>query len=228
MTILHTSPLTVLAGIHAIGYWRVVMHPSTFNEHKIPTPQQCWEIAAAAQVGYRPYAVYPYLRERERDYEQDWVQYGGDSGQGLQFWRFYQSGQFIHHFAMSEDVLDEQGMRVLNALNTLYTLTEITKFASRLAFRDVLEPDALVRVELHNVEGRTLVGARGALLEGGPYAAGNDPVVWRATPSSLALIATSNEIAVDAAISMFAQFGWRDVSRDLLLKEQRRFLKGQC
>ena len=227
MTILQTSPQALLADIHAAGYWRVVMHPSTFNEHRISTPQRCWEIVADAQVGYRPYAVYPYLRERERDYDQDWVQFGGDSGQGLQFWRFHQSGQFIHNFAMSEDVFDDQGQRALNTLEMLYTLTEIMKFASRLAHQNVLEPAALIQVELHNIQGRALVGARGVPLEGGPYTAESDPVVWRATPSSLALIATSKEIAVDAAMSIFAQFGWRDASRESLLREQKRFVTGR-
>jgi hypothetical protein len=66
-----------LERIHQAGYWRVVIHPTEFDERRIPTLGNAWSIVQAAQVALRGWD-YPTIDEEERLNGGDYVQSGCD------------------------------------------------------------------------------------------------------------------------------------------------------
>jgi hypothetical protein len=173
----------------------------------------------------------------ERYVGDDWVQSGGDWISEIELWRFYQSGQFVQHLSLPEDrtspwdederrrvgtVVEEP--RTLNFFDALYTVTEILMFAGGLAYRDVFESSASLRIELHRMKGRRLVAPRSPRFRD-EFVSGVDTICWRQTVPSLAVLATAPELALDAATHIFTQFGWGKHSRKLVEEEQRRLLE---
>jgi hypothetical protein len=228
-----------LAQIRETGHWRVIIHPTIFEEQRIPTLTDCWRIVEESGISLRGWP-YPYVNRDERVLGDTWVQSGISWGNEVELWRFYQSGQFVHHFGVREDreppALDwqghgatpiTQGSRSLSYLNALYTLTEILLFARGLAYREVLEPTAIIRVELHGVKGRRLTAPAERWLgdRHERYASHTDTICWTSEIPTLALLADAPAIALDAAIQIFTRFGWENPSRKTLEWDQQRFLE---
>lgn len=226
-----------LALIHETGYWRVEIRPTVFLEERLTSLSSCWDSVEVSQVGLRGW-YYPHIERSERVQGDNFVQSGSDFANHVELWRFYQSGQFVHRFAMPEDwkvpSLDHwsretsavtTGPRQLDFVDALYTVTEILKFARNLAFRDVLEPAAYLSIELHGTKGRSLSApsSRMALLR--PYKASVDTICWERMLFAAELIATAPQVAIDAAIHIFERFGWDSAPRDLLVQDQRRLLE---
>ena len=153
----------------------------------------------------------------------------------IELWRFYQSGQFVHQFAVTEDREDSwfmngargpgaiaQGPRTLSFLNVLYTLTEILEFSRRLAHSQILSPAASIRIELRGMKGRKLTAPQYRRLSGS-YVSDSKTICWERTSEAAALIATAPNIALDATVHVLERFKWTDPPRRILEEEQRRF-----
>lgn len=224
-----------LARIRSRGYWRVILHPTEFIQYRIPSLDKCWEIVESAQVNLRWSLVYPTVEERVQG--NDWIQSGAE-WYGPELWRLYQSGQFVHDFAVFEDWVGEDGMdmpqngtgtepvRILNTFNTLYTLTEILEFARRLAYREVLFPTVSITIELHNMQDRQLVPSKGR-MRFGVYKSHDATISWTNLVHPAKLIANGSELALDAALHFFERFNWHQPPRHLFAQEQRRLYERQ-
>lgn len=241
MTTISATGRQLLNCIHERGYWKVVIRPTVFEERRISTPEECWQVIESAQVNLRGYLDYPMLPAVPVT-GTDWIEGGGEYPDGLEFWRFYQSAHFRHHFFISEDWLVEgeqieqskqyripSDTRWLNLNNALYSCTEIVRFAARLAFRDVLEPAAVVHIELHRLAGRRLVAPSDGVVAsngrvGGEHIAHTDSVNWETIVLPSQLIAASSDLALDAALHLFDAFDWHP-SRQLLEDKQQRLLE---
>jgi len=225
-----------LARIHQTGYWRVVVHPTEFLSRRIPSVDDCWRIVTEAQFNLRPIA-YPHVDEQERQFGEDWVQSGGDWGSEIELWRFYQSGQFVQHLSIPEDRIapwDEtdnqktgeivKDARTLNIYDALFTITEILLFARGLAYRGVLQPSASLRIELHRTKGRRLIAPRSPWFRG-DYMSEENVICWRNLTPSITILTTAPELALDATLHVFKQFGWHKPSRGMIEESQRRLLE---
>lgn len=225
-----------LSLIHETGYWRIVIRPSVFDADRIPTHTQCWKVVEQANVRLRGWD-YPHVDSSERVTEHDWIQSGSAFGGQAELWRFFQSGQFVHHRSCEEDREPPAfGMRTLSpkvrerrlrldALGALYTVTEVYEFARNLAYGEVLEPVSHITIELHGAAGRTLILPDDFRRGGRSLTSTAGVVSSEFTVLPVVLLATASELALDAAIHIFEQFGWHDPPRDLLAEEQRRLLE---
>ncbi len=88
--------------IHSTGYWRVHIRPTQFETTRVESLARCHEILGDSSVRLRGWD-YPHLGHRELANGEDWVESGADFRGHVEYWRFYQSGQFVHHFAFEED-----------------------------------------------------------------------------------------------------------------------------
>lgn len=224
--------------IHETGYWRVLIRPTVFEERRMPSLKHCWETVDAARVSLRGWD-YPHINPKEKTAGADWIQSSVSLAGFIEFWRFYQSGQFVHHFSVTEDreppslatrnsgpspvVAGPKHLEYLNG--ALYTLTEILEFARGLAYRGVLDPSAFIRIELHGMEGRFLSVPAWHMPFVPPHISRIDLIPWERTLHSIELLATADKLAVDAAIDIFERFGWLGPSRMLLEEEQRRLIE---
>lgn len=156
------------------GYWEISILPSEYSEDRLSFDKIC-ELIEKHQVRHRGW-FYPHI-PRGSGYD-EW--YNKESfveslvhwGAYLEIFRFYRSGQFVHYVGMFEDRIDdEHPMYVpwtpsmekgppkrlsLNPSLTVYKLTEILLFASRLGSEGVFGRDVEISVKLHNLDGRIL------------------------------------------------------------------------
>ncbi len=150
----------LLDKIHSTGYWRVNIRPIIFNEEVIPNLTIAHEIIEQSGVLLRGWD-YPHFTNADIINGDDFIESSVDFEGHKEYWRLYQSGQFIHHFACREDYeVDPNDLsrlsvpapspsgKYLSILSTLYTITEIFEFASRLAVKDILSSNLSISIKL--------------------------------------------------------------------------------
>lgn len=219
---MNTGEVKALLGkIHSTGYWRINIRPTRFQPDRIPSLSQCRDIIKEVKVSLRGWD-YPHIDQRELLSGQDWIESRTDWMSHIEYWRFYQSAQFIHHLSCREDA-DRPSRKVLSMLGTLYTTTEVLLFASRLASKNLLEPAAQISIKLLGMDGR-LLDEPGRVLSR-EYIARVDEITFDKVIETELLIATSSEIALDATVSIFERFNWEYPSRQVLVEDQRKLLE---
>src|ERR1035441_3490152 len=102
----------ILDKIKSRGYWRINFEPLVY-EQKLKTLGECKDIIEKSQVELRGWN-YPHFPRRtgtdvglesgDKFYE-GWI----DWFNHIEFWRMYQSGQFLHYFAVREDWSESDG-----------------------------------------------------------------------------------------------------------------------
>jgi len=222
--------------IRSRGYWRVVIRPSVFIGERARL-RDLETIARDSVVQLRGWDYPHFPRDgvtRGNDFieaptEVEWLSH-------IELWRLYQSGQFIHLFAMREDWLEGTSLpglgnvkprTLLSYESTLYTITEIFLFAARLAQHMALGPDVVVEYGLYDLQDRKLEtfnpGRDSLFLV--PRATAIGPLYERTvTEKAERIAARAAEIALDQALNLFERFGW-DISKESLQEEQRKFLE---
>ncbi len=213
-----------LQKIHETGYWRVRIRPTEFRKNLIPSLGDCRTIMRSSLVRLRGWD-YPRWAEEEIANGQDWIQGGSDWSSHIEYWRFFQSGQFIHHFAMREDHRPYGDTRFLVIPSTLFTVTEIIEFAARLARHGVFIPGAELSIRLEGTEGR--------LLQYGwdPYSSADvrccrvPSVEFEQTYEPTELLGNAPALALTAAKSIFERFNWNEIPDSILVEDQRKFLE---
>jgi hypothetical protein len=157
----------------------------------------------------------------------------------LERWALFRSAQFVWNFAFSEEFLGTEawpahpqyfvpakGKRYLSILRTTKIVTCIFEFASRMASRQLLDPGAIISLELHGVDGRELsyLSARPRLEE--PHWSRTESIQIERSVSPQDLLMGARELALDVTIEIFKNFGWLNPPQALLAEEQARSLAG--
>jgi hypothetical protein len=224
-----TQEQTMLSKIRERGYWRVVIRPTSFEEKHIPEYSELFRIVERNAVRLRgwdyPHIDYKSLPERGKD----WVGQEFQWEDELEVWRLYQSGQFIHYFAIAEEWRDESSLRPpdqgwasgqhMYYISTVYSFVEIYEFAARLALSPAGGVMMHVEIEIGNLKGRRLIPETIHYSLGGEYRI-TLPTwkhVWEGTQTKL--IADPRELAALATRELFARFGL-DLGLDILKKLQ--------
>src|SRR5436309_4044427 len=86
-------------------HWTVLFRPETYNPELIPSLTDCVRLVEKARVQLRGWD-FPHLsnRDTDRSHGSNWTgSWASFEGQ-VEYWRLYQSGQFIHLAAVSEAV----------------------------------------------------------------------------------------------------------------------------
>src|SRR5437764_1712195 len=95
--------ILLLAKIRKCGYWRIVIRPGRFEQAGIADIATLYPLLRERAVRLRGWD-FPQVAVKQAyrigldgiDLESEWEHY-------LEYWRFYQSGQFVDFLAMSED-----------------------------------------------------------------------------------------------------------------------------
>jgi len=223
-----------LEKIKSKGYWHVNIRPIEFEERRIESLDRCWDVVESCSVYLRgwPYPYYPRVDEREKaSRDDDWVQSSIDFNGIVELWRFYQSGQFIHYFSCLEDYrINEAGIykpmiasRGLSILSTLYRITEIYEFTTRLALKNVFQDAVQISIKLVGMKDRELFEwNRMAPLK---RISKDDEIVIESRLSVLNLIASAHDEAINKTMEVYSHFGLTDYPRMLLSSDQKRLLE---
>jgi hypothetical protein len=214
----------------------------------IPSLQKCIEIIEQTKLSIRGWD-YPHLsrRESEHAFGSHWIASWSDFAGHNEYWRFYQSGQFIHLFSVEEAAnadwqeqlratakghlgWGDQAKRDWDAipgffsvLNFLFTVTEIFEFAARLCEKSIYRSRLKLVIEVKHIKGFVLVHEWGRAWPN-YYAASEESLgrEWILSPEDL--LSESRKHSLAATRWFFERFGWLSASDQVLRTDQENFL----
>ena len=131
-------------------------------------------------------------------------------------WVLFQSGQFVHNMAL--DRVPEPGKR-MHVLEILDVITALFEFTARMADRKIFTNHVGIAVELLGVAGRQLAWREELDLDGWSQ---EDTISIDTICTAEELQAGRRALALDVAMSVYAQFGWNDPPKDELVAVQRQ------
>ena len=234
----------ILDEIRGGPHWKVVIHPQEFVAERIATLAECVDAIRESQVRLRGWP-YPHLDYENMERGGNWIASCVETfEEQREYWRFYQSGLFVHYFGFREDrpswrnEIEERyrtwGLAAdgfspnafLDVDNALHTFTEIFEFTVRLMATGALgarHEAPVVRIGMYQIKDRTLSAALPRVVDPRHHAT-TEPLEhsWR-----VGGLGTRDEAAGQAreATRWFLErFGMR--LRDLDLKnEQEKFFQ---
>jgi hypothetical protein len=224
----------LLEKIKSQGYWRVNFRPATISDPLLSL-KECFDVVDHNRVQLRGWD-YPHVQRNEEhggtgrqgEYFESWT----DWSRHREFWRMYRSSQFIHYMTLWEDRIEGKdrvqsripAVSVLGTGGTVYVTTEVFEFLSRVTRAGLYKNGVTVELSLENAAARILWvddPRRMGFLDDRRNDAPR--IKFGKTLSALEAVSTSSEIALDAALEIFDNFGWNP-SKDLLREDQSRLL----
>lgn len=229
-------------------HWRVNLRPEIHEAELIPSIADCYATIEKTRLRLGGWE-FPYLSPHRNQRQQgaNWIASGVNLDIHLEYWRLYQSGQFLHLSAVRECIdslwrkeLEDAMKQSLSHITTFdwsqvtgymdiqnlnRTISEIFEFAARLSQHGICKGTVTVEVELKNSRGLLLAARPGRLWN----------IDCLATEENLghawdvrgdALVASGAEHAMEATRWFLERFGWVNPNMDSLKKDQERFLKG--
>ncbi|MFA5792387.1 MAG: hypothetical protein WC897_00775 [Candidatus Gracilibacteria bacterium] len=234
-----------LAEIKSKGYWRILLQPKTFVANLIPSLEEAKDMIVNNKLSLRGWD-YPHVDKDTTFVSEDSVESvcNWPAGPVFEYWKYFLSGQFVHYFGMREDwritPVDAEEIKTrfhfpddasvisfLEIFSTIYTITEIYLFASRLAQKGVLGESFHLEIQLNGVNGRTLYFSNWGRDLRTVYTCKfqNGTILLSQDIDRADIITNYAELALKEITRLFHMFGWTAVSRSLLEDEQRKFLE---
>lgn len=221
------------------GYWQIEIRPTKFLDQRLSLVQ-CKKLVELSQVQLRGWH-YPHFGVRHGDlfnannYAESFVNHN----QHNEIWRIYQSGQFVHYLSFWEDWIEHEPYRynfttergsnlpnVKEVLMTLYTVTEIFLFASKLALENVFGNDLQIIIKLCNTSNRELIMDQFGRDLDRQYICKIDEIEIKKNISTEDIIKNNKDLSLDTTIDIFHRFNWHlsDDTKGVLQKDQEKFL----
>ncbi len=157
----------------------------------------------------------------------------------IEYWRSYRSRQFLHYIALREDWFAESDWdkelakkilpgRAIGTARTIWQITEIFEFLSRLGRNDVYPSGAIVSLTLENTEGRQLWvddPQRMPFLDEKKTGAARIEIKRELLPSEFSV--QGAEIARSVIVELFDHFDWTGISQENIRTQQEQLLSGR-
>lgn len=219
----------LLENIKSRGHWKVIIRPTTFIKKRVADRSALRSILEKNSVESKGWSFPHVSSHGPLEMGDDWI------GQELsfdyikEFWRFYQSGQFVHYFGMPEDWGYESNQRlsrekgyhqlIMDSLEVVTQCTEILEFAARLSLTEAGDSEIILEITVSNMEDHFL-----QLPGGGPETIRRIPearepqMEYRCALPRHELVAETKELALPPALKVFECFHWNPgvgVLRDL-------------
>jgi hypothetical protein len=222
----------LLAKIKSRGYWFVIIRPLRFKEERISSLEECSKLVRECQVSLRGWN-YPHITDPKSGL--NWVESSTDWECYKEYWRMYQSGQFVHLFGCREDWWSESSLSspetreikpgsVLSVLSTLFSITEIYEFAARLAEKNVFDHNLRLTIELHGMKNRKLTMLEPGRISRDYVCAINELPLSKTIPVE-EILSQGHDLALKHTIWIFERFNWHSPPIKILKEEQNRLLE---
>jgi hypothetical protein len=234
------TPESLRAEIKEAPHWRVVIRPGVHVEERIDTLSECWRLIESSRVSLRGWD-YPHVDHQHRQNGKDWIESWDDYRSHREYWRLYQSGQFLHLFSFTEDRYRDKAEEkaksdvlalndfslsgYLSAISALWTITEIFEFAARLAQKADFGDSASVAIQMVRVKDRALFMSDPGRDFSRPYVAKESILSKEWSLQTEQLLSESPELALNAAEWFFERFGWMALPRQVMADDQRKLLE---
>ena len=232
-------------------HWRVNLRPETYYPELIPSLEKCYQLIEQTKLSLRGWD-YPHVsgRNNERGRGSNWVSSWSEFRGRNEYWRLYQSGQFLHLFSI-EEATHPNWRNELQAIskshlgwgylkdydwsavpgfisirNFLYTVTEIFEFAARLCEKEIYKETVTISIELKKIKGFVLAAEMLRPMHNYYVASENEfSKSYKVKREDLLAESAANSLA--AVVWFFERFGWEHPPLQTLRKDQDDFVKGR-
>lgn len=235
-------PVPVLENPH----WRVNFQPRTYEKTRLSL-DACLDIVQKNRVRLRGWD-FPHVGRRNEQliFGENWVGTWSDAFEHLEYWRFYQSAQFLYlgsirevtekdwnkvirksmRFHADDNVDIDKVPGFVSLTEVIYNTTEIFEFAARLAQAGVYTEPVHVSIRLNGVRDFMLAADenRGWTSD---YVTQLDKISFEETLDQTELVASAAERAFACSVFIFERFGWFKPNLDAIRSEQQKLLKRQ-
>jgi len=233
----------LLDKIRSRGYWRINFRPIVERE-PLGSLSACKEIVEKSAVLLRGWD-YPHFPRRlgedsglgpAENYYEGWVDWWNHK----EFWRMYETTQFLHYLALREDWLEEDGwdaslaktIRPGTSLgiigSVIYQMSEIHEFLARLTGAGIYDDGVRVAISLNNTKDRQLwIEDVSRAPFHHEYRTVADRLEYKKEYSKAQVMDTSRELALKAVLFMFDHFGWERPSVEIIARDQENLFKGR-
>ncbi len=208
----------ILERIRSSGHWRVLIRPTNFEKKRVSSKDELFHLLERTSVRFRGRA-FPVVRGDQTLTFSDYITYEEEDDRFAELWRFYQSGQFIQYFAFIEDRLDPhkidnlpnewQSGLFLDPLQTLFRITEVFEFATRLTFTAASDGQSHLELSFSGILGRRLKSATGRVTVQPADSCHTQCLPLTYDFSNIQLVANNRDLALQAAHEVFSCFGWK-------------------
>jgi hypothetical protein len=226
--------------IKSHGYWRINFKPVVY-EDKIKSLEDCKLIVEKNLVRFRGWN-YPHFPSKSKEnaaieignnYYMGWI----DWDYNKEFWYMYQSGQFLHYRALKEDWYDESDFvddadkkkfkpqDLLIITTTIFQLTEIYEFLSRLTRAGIYDEGVIVDISLNNTLNRVLYlndSSRIPLDE--EYKTTMNNIEFKKKYDKKQVLSIPNRLALETVCYFFERFGWHSPPMQTFINDQENLL----
>ena len=238
-------PVPVLQHPH----WRVTFRPAAYDDNLIPTLSKCSDIIEKNKLSLRGWD-FPHLSrdDKERALGNNWIASWSSFMGHYEYWRFYQSGQFIYlssvrevtetewrkkletemksHLSYMRDIDWEAVPGFISIVNFIYNITEIYEFAARLCQARVYSGTLVIKIELRGIKGFVLSAPWDRVWHS-YYSASESDLATSNDFSTDTLVASSKEAALKSIVWFFERFGWLNPPEETIAHDQEKLLKGK-
>jgi len=209
----------LLERIQSLGYWKVVIHPGNFDEKRVSRISNLYPLLEKISVQLQGWD-FPHLDSRTPPItDADWVGQEIDWRHHIELWRFYQSGQFVHISALTEDWFGEfkdpsapSALKLNHLLSVeiaIVRFTEIFELASRLAYTEAGDDVMHVEILVNGLGDKTLrVNPETRMPFPISMKASVKELAYKVDLSRTQLITQSRNLALKPALELFRHFGW--------------------
>lgn len=223
--------------IKSKGHTRIILRPGKHNEERITSLANCRSIIETCKVSMRGWD-FPHVDKDLYAADQNYIYSGTDWSRYKEYWRFYQSGQFIYLGGMYEDWEQDSigllgspgkslGFKGFAVDGNFYRITEILEFAARLVSKEVFDGFVNIEITLHDTLDRQLFFYERGRHLFREYKARLSEIKFSKKYSEGEILARGNEIAVEIAYFFFERFNWDRLDISLLKEMQQKFITGK-
>lgn len=227
---------TTAEKIKTKGYWAITIRPAAFQETRISSRDQLFEIVhdTAASVNGRVIPAIEGTPDSLR-HGPDWIEFATEWGTDLQTWRFYQSGQFVLLLANWTDWEETPPLRqvqyssgrIFPLWDSMATVVAIYEFAARLSLTAAGSEQMVVSIVIKNLHDAELVQDNARKTPLRRYVFQGDVFEYPAGKTALIprteLVGDSRRLAAVAANELVRQFGF-DSTIETVSNWQAEFL----
>lgn len=226
------------------GYWKVEVTPLSYNSSLVPSKKGLIDLIKKHQVRLRGW-YYPIDCHWDNPTLRtpvvaggDWIE-GGIDSDVLEFWRFSQSGHFLHIFSMDEDYMqtshwfsarsDLNSLKpgeVMNTGSVIYKTNEIFTFIESLVRDGIYDKGLKIEITLNGTQNRKLmIFDRSRIPLFMEYKSHSPTINFEKEMTKDEIINDYKKTATDAIINFFESFNWLDSPRHVFEEDQKRFFE---
>lgn len=234
----------LITKIKSKGYWRIHFEPK-IDKVEFTELRKCKEVVEKNSIQLRGWD-YPHIPRRRGDdtglmpgdnYWEGWLDWKGENHK--EFWRMYQSSQFIHYLALREDWVsdfkiknmwrreDIKDKKGLSVVGTTYQITEIYQFLKGLMQDGIYKEGVNVSISLNNTAGRILYTSYNRVGFSYPREASVEKIEYKKKFSVKNVLDDSKDIAIETIKYFFERFAWDPPNIEVIKKDQENFLTGK-